>query len=34
MSAFGTFRTLREGRLQSAFGGKAEVRVWNGQVRF
>jgi hypothetical protein len=30
-SVLGTFRTWRDVRLESAFGGKAEVRLWSRQ---
>ncbi len=32
-SASGTFRTWRDVRPESAFGGKAEVRLWGRQGR-
>jgi hypothetical protein len=33
-SAFGTFRTWRDVRVESAFGGKAEVRIQGRQESF
>jgi len=32
-SGSGTFRTWRDVRPESVFGGKAEVRLWGRQVR-
>ncbi len=32
-SPYGTFRTWPDVRLESAFGGRAEVGLWGRQVR-